>query len=1029
MKKFKVFAFTLLVLAFIWGSAIAQAPTGKVMGKVTDDEGSPLPGVTVEADSPKLLGKSSTVTDVEGVFRIFSLPSGTYTLTFTLQGFQTIVRQDIFLQIEQTITVNIKMNPSAIEEEITVVGESPIIDVKSTVKGKTITRELFMSLPRGRDFTGLISIIPGTHYESNTGGLSVDGATGTENMWYVDGTDTTDMHIGTQDQNVVFELVDEVQVKSSGYPAEFGGSMGGVINVITRSGGNAFHGDIIGYYDDHSRLMYGKARDRRRIDPFDDYAFELVNDDDLYWDGGKGRDRYYRAEGIFQLGGYIFKDRLWFFASFNPVYREQKAPRFFLEDPAYTEGPPEGPKYDFYYKRWNWNGQLKLTAQPFSGMRVSASFVNSFYKYRGSIPSINGTSTQDYAWGDYGFDYPKISGNVTIDYTMGNNLLVSLRGGYFRRNTVNQQIVGPETFYRFQRSNEVYADQYAALGLSNLVHYRGWRNWPGSDYEVGHSVEERIVANFDTTYYAYLGGEHAFKFGAQYIRLHEDEDYTLPHPRVYIYWGDTQKYTGLASGEVVQGTYGWYQVRGSFSSPYGWFWNIHSDNWALYLQDSWTIGDKLTLQFGLRTESEFIPSFADPITAPELADVQPIKFGFGEKLAPRIGAIYDVFGDSSLKVFGNFAIYYDVMKLYMAEGAFGGFKWLSDYYELNDLDFTKIAASGEIDDQASQSGNGANRYVGTMNWRIPSFDSTNPDMKPVAQREITFGFEKKLTEELALAVRVVNKHLIRTIEDIGVLTPQGEKYYNDNPGYGWSLPISQGGKFSDDVWPTPKAKREYWGVNVALDKRFANNWQGGINYTWSRAAGNYSGLSSSDEGGRNSPNVERNYDLWFMPYDWNGDPLDGPLQHDRTHYFKAYGSYAFPFGLTVGLVGYGRSGIPLTTRLYMNNVYVYPNNRADIGRLPFTFWADLYAEYNLRIAGKYNVQVNLNVYNATNTSTWQSKDTSPNRISIHLTDEEIMSTTYNWQGDIASHDPDPLYDQFISKFGRWSARLGIRFSF
>ncbi len=1029
MVKLKIIFFTLLALVLIGNFATAQAPTGKIVGKVVDDQGAPLPGVSVEAESPKLVGKATSVTDAEGTFRLFALPSGTYTISFSLQGFNTLVRQDILLQIEQTITVNVTLSPRTIEEEITVVGQSPIIDVKSTVKGKTITRELFMSLPRGRDFTGLISIIPGTHYESNTGGLSVDGATGTENMWYVDGTDTTDMHIGTQDQGVVFELVDEVQVKASGYPAEFGGSMGGVVNVITRSGGNTFHGDIIGYYNDHSRLMYGKSRDYLRIDPFDDNRAELVNDDDLYWGGGKDRDRWYRAEGIFQLGGYIVKDRLWFFASFNPVYQEQKAPRFFLDDPAYNPDT-ETPKYDFYYKDKEWNGQLKLTAQPASGLRITASFVNSWSNFRGSIPSINGTSTIDYEWDKYGFDYPKLSGNVTFDYTVGNNLLMSLRGGYFRRNTTNQQIIMPTSRYLFQRSNEIYSDDYAAQGLpADLIHFSGWNNWPGSDYEVGHSIEERIVANFDLTYYTYFAGEHAFKLGAQYIRLHEDEDYTLPHPRVYIYWG--LGYYGLASGEPVEGTYGYYQIRGSFSSPYGWFWNIHSDNWALYIQDSWTIGDKLTIQAGLRTESEYIPSFADPEVTPELAGVVPIKFNFGEKLAPRLGAIYDVFGDSSLKLFGNFAIYYDVMKLYMAEGAFGGFKWLSDYYELNDLDWTKIAASGEIDDEASQSGNGANRYVGTMNWRIPSFDSTNPDMKPVAQREITFGFEKKLTEELALSGRLVQKHLIRTIEDIGVLTPEGEKYYNDNPGYGWSLPISQGGKFSDDVWPTPKAKREYWGINLALDKRFSNNWQGGINYTWSRVAGNYSGLSSSDEGGRNSPNVERNYDLWFMPYDWNGDPLDGPLQHDRTHYIKGYGSYAFPFGLTVGLVGYGRSGLPLTTNLYMNNVYVYPNNRADLGRLPFTFWADLYLEYNLRFANKYMVQFNLNVYNVTNTSTWQAKDTSPNRVSLRVTDEQIMSTTYDWEGELASgkYNDDPRYLQYTSKYGRWSARFGIRFSF
>lgn len=998
----------------------AQTPTGKFMGKVIDELNEPLPGVSILAKSPKLVGEATAVTDAAGVYRLFALPSGMYTITFSLQGFNTITRENVFLGLEQTITLNIRMKAATLEEEVTVVGESPIIDVKSTVKGKTISRELFESLPKGRDFTGLISIIPGVQYEGNTGGLSVDGATGTENMWYVDGTNTTNMHVGTQAQSAVFELVDEVQVKASGYTAEFGGSMGGVINVITRAGGNAFHGEVVGYYNNHSKLMLGPSRDYLRLNPYNDFEVEYVNNDDLLWGGSpdsinKSRDGYYRAEGIFNLGGYILKDRLWFFASFNPIFRKYTDPRYFL--------PDDGSRTDFIQKRWNWNGQMKLTAQPVGGLRVSASFVNNFYKYRGAIPSIYGTSSSTYEYAKEGFDYPNWSSNLTLDYTVGNNLLISARGGYFFTNTTNQQISPPGTVYRFQ---------YGNVGIwpeipSSLERYRGWRNWPGGDYEYKKNIRDRIIANFDMTYYAYLAGEHAFKFGVQYTRLHEDMDRTLPHPRVYMYWG--QKYTGLASGEVVQGKYGYYQIRGSFSSPYGWFWNIHSNNWAVYLQDSWTIGDKLTLQLGVRTESEYIPSFADPETTPELANVKAIKFDFNDKIAPRIGVIYDVFGDSSLKVFANYAIYHDVMKLYMAEGAYGGFKWLSDYYELNDYDWTKIAASGEIDDQTSQSANGANRYVGTMNWRIPSFDTTDPGLKPVAQREFTFGFEKKLLEELSLSVRIVQKHLIRTIEDIGVLTPQGEQYYNANPGEGWSLPISQGGKFDDSFWPTPKAKREYWGVNISLDKRFSNNWQGGVNYTWSRVAGNYSGLSSSDEGGRNSPNVERNYDLWFMPYDLKGNPLDGPLQHDRTHYFKLYGSYAFPFGLTVGIVGYGRSGLPLTTMLYMNNVYVYPNNRADLGRLPFTMWGNLYLEYNLKIADRYNLQINLNVDNFTNTKTWQAKDTSPNRTGIHATDAQILSKSFDWEPLIATHNPDPRYLKYTSRFGTWSARLGFRFSF
>ena len=1010
----------LLIMFLSCGMLVAQTPTGKIMGKVTDEEGVPLPGVSVTAQSPKLVGGAAAVTDEAGTFRMFALPSGTYSLTFELGGFNTIRRTDIFLQLEQTITINLIMQPATLEEEVTVIGLSPIIDVKSTVKGKTITRDLFMSLPKGRDFTGLIGIIPGVQYEGNTGGLSVDGATGTENMWYVDGTNTTNMHIGTQGQGAVFELVDEVQVKASGYAAEFGGSMGGVVNVITRSGGNAFHGEIVGYYNNNKKWMQGPARDYLRLDPYNDYLVEYVNNDDLLWGGNDdsindSRDGYYRLEGVFSLGGYIMKDKLWFFASVNPIYRKDTAPRYFL--------PDEGQREDFIRNRYNWNGQAKLTAQPLGGLRVTASFVNNFYKYRGSIPSIYGTSSEDYAWGDEGFDYPNWSANLTTDYTVGNNLLLSARGGFFFENTCNQQIALPETRYIFQYSN--ISDEWPEIPES-LQRYRGWSNWAGNDYEYNKNIRERIIANFDMTYYAYLAGEHAFKFGVQYTRLHEDMDRTLPHPRVYLYPG--RRYTGLASGEVVEGYYGYYQIRGSFSSPYGWFWDIHSDNWAIYLQDSWTLADKLTIQAGLRTESEYIPSFADPETLPELANVKAIKFDFKDKIAPRLGVIYDVFGDSSLKVFANYAIYHDVMKLYMAEGAYGGFKWISDYYAWEDYDWTKIAASGEIDDQASQSGNGANTYVGTMNWRIPSFDSTDPSMKPVAQREITVGAEKKLTEDLSFSLRLVQKHLIRTIEDVGVLTPQGEKYYNGNPGYGWTLPIAQGGKFDDRYWPTPKAKREYYGMNVSLEKRFSNNWQGGINYTLSRVAGNYSGLSSSDEGGRNSPNVERNYDLWFLSYDLKGNVLDGPLQHDRTHYFKVYGSYAFPFGLTVGLVGFGRSGQPLTQGLALNNVNVYPENRASLGRLPFTFWADMYMEYNLKISN-YNLQFNLNIDNVTNTKTWQAKDTTPNRIGMHASDEEILSKNFDWRSQLPDHDPDPRFGKYTTRFGTWTARLGVRFSF
>ncbi len=994
--------------------------TGKMEGRVVDTSGAPLPGVSVEAVSPRLVGTATAVTDADGTYRLFALPSGTYSVTFALPGFKTLKRDGIVLQMSQTITLNVTLEQAAIEEEVTVVGQSPLIDVKSTVKGQTMTKEVFMSLPRSRSFDGLLSTVPGVQSEGVAGGLSVDGATGTENMWYVDGADVNNVHIGTRSQNVVMEIAEEVKITASGYNAEFGGSMGGVINVITRSGGNNFTGDAIIYYNDNSLFMQGKSRDYVRWNPYDDYVYEYVNDDDLYWKGGHARDDYKRYELVFNLGGYILKDKLWFFGSFNPIYSRTFGARFFNSDPE------PRPEYMFQNKNYTWNGQFKITAAPIRGMRLSASFVNNFYRYRGAIPSILGTSTKAYDYKKQGYDYPNWSAAFQADYSLGNNFLLSARGGYHYENINNQQIANRFTTYYFGYSNYIYETDPFFVAHPELLHTAGAFNYSGSRLVLDREKLMRFNGNLDANYYVTLAGEHAWKAGIQWIRDAEDYFNAAVCPMVNLNWGRAYNNPILPGGTVL-GTYGNYQIRSSWTSPYGYAWDIKRDSWAIYLQDSWTLNRKLTINAGVRTESEYIPSFN-----PEYP-VKPIDFKFQDKLAPRLGVVYDVFGDSSLKLFASAGIYYDVMKLYMAEGAFGGFKWKTDYYELNNPDFTKIADNGDINDRANQERTDlGNVYVGTIDWRIPSFDTTDPNLKPVAQREISLGAEKKLMEDVSLSIRLVQKHLIRTIEDIGVATPEGELYYNANPG----------SKFINDIYlenlgseypACPKAKREYYGMNLSLEKRFSNNWQGGINYTLSRVAGNYGGLSSSDESGRNSPNVERYFDLWFIMRDINLNELTGPLPQDRTHYIKAYGSYVTPFGLTLGFVGYARSGLPLTTQLSANSVTIYPNNRADLGRLPWTVWADLYAEYTVKIKNRTTLGINLQVNNVTNTKTIQGKDTTVNRIGMGITDEELLTGSFDWEA--ALNEPgDPYWKNirfgaWTSRFGTWSTRLGLRLSF
>ncbi len=1043
MRK-RLFAWMLILGIAAVGSAFAQlTPEGRIIGKVVDAQGAALPGVTVEATSPKLIGKAATMTDVNGTYRLMALPTGLYEVKFSLSGFKTLLRESIALELSQTLSLNVSMEQAAVDEQVTVVGLAPLIDVKSTTKGQTMTKDLFLALPRGRSFDSLVATIPGVSNDKFTAGVSVDGATGAENTYYADGADTTDFHLGVRGQNVVLELLDEVKVTASGYNAEYGGSMGGVINVITRSGGNEFHGDIMGYFENNSRLMRGHSRDYIRQDPNDYTVWEYVNDDDLYFGGGKNRDKYNRMEGVFSLSGYILKDKLWFFGSLNPTLGSTKALRDF-------EGR-QGTFSTFESNSNYYNGSIKLSAAPVKGLRLAASYINNFGRDRGLLPDIQGWDNSDYAYDKWGYDYPNWTAAVTADYSVGNNLLISYRGGWHLQNQNNQQIKPPAgTTYNFNYSNSRYADDPFYVAHPDLIHAEDWTS-SATYQERQKYIQQKIGNNLDVSYYLNFAGEHALKAGFGYARLSEDVYIAATHPRVYLYFGKTNYSLGFPVGPGAEpgsqfyGQYGYYYVRGNFNQPInGGQWDIHANNYSAYLQDSWTIKNRLTVNLGIRAESQYIPAFTN-VQYPGYND-KPVKFDLGDALAPRLGVVYDVFGDSSLKVFGSFGIYYDVMKMYIAELTYGGYKHLRNFYALTNPDWTQIAASGGLLDEPSQGAGGP--YAGSLDYLPPSFGRTDPGLKPTAQREISLGAEKKLSEDLSLSVRFVNKNLLRTIEDVGALametdpatgeTSVTENFWIVNPGYGWSLPISQGGKFLDGRWPTPKAKRDYYGVNIALEKRFSDNWQGGINYTWSRLVGNYSGLASTDEVGydyagqaRLGTNVQLYYDDWFLMYDGQGQNLDGPLPQDRTHAFKAYGSYAFPFGLTVGVVGYGRSGLPLTTKLWMNNRWMLVNNRGDLGRLPFTFWADVYLDYGIKL-GKYRASVNLQINNITNTRTIQSMITSPNLDGIGASEEEILNgtlaRTYQ-QMIIDAGDVNSAYKKWETRFDAWSARFGVKFSF
>ena len=197
----------------------------------------------------------------------------------------------------------------------------------------------------------------------------------------------------------------------------------------------------------------------------------------------------------------------------------------------------------------------------------------------------------------------------------------------------------------------------------------------------------------------------------------------------------------------------------------------------------------------------------------------------------------------------------------------------------------------------------------------------------------------------------------------------GEIYYTANPGYGYTLWTTNGGKFDPTYPETPKAKREYWAVNFSLDKRFANNWLAGFSYTWSRLTGNYSGLASSDEWGRSGPYVERYFDLWHMPYDKNLTPVDGTAQHRPAALRQVLRRLHPSLRFDVGAVVAAMSGTPVTEIWTRRSDYTWkPYGRGNLGRTPFLWLTNFYAEYSLKF-GKTSLNFNVNVDNIFNIAT------------------------------------------------------------
>ena len=250
------------------------------------------PGAAVAALNLAQGRAVSTTTDATGTFRFPALAPGYYDVTASLPGFTAVKFERVEVLLGQIKRLSFVLEIAAVAETVRVSASSPLVDTRQSARVFSLRQDTIDLLPKGRDFTTLVSQAPGANQEPKLGGISIDGSSASENRFVINGIETTDLITGLSGHNVLPEFVDEIQVKSSGYTAEYGGSTGGVINVVTKSGTNTWRGDVLVNFEGDA-LDGGPRQTLRRV-PTDSTRAEYVT---------YPEDAYRRVEPGVAIGG------------------------------------------------------------------------------------------------------------------------------------------------------------------------------------------------------------------------------------------------------------------------------------------------------------------------------------------------------------------------------------------------------------------------------------------------------------------------------------------------------------------------------------------------------------------------------------------------------------------------------------------------------------------------------------------------------------------------------------------------------
>jgi hypothetical protein len=869
-----------LAIVTTFGLAPAAAQTGQtfgeLVGKVTDDQGGVLPGVTVTLSGPAVMGTPTAVSGSTGVYRFPAVATGTYTLKFELGGFAPLVRAGIVVPVRQTITVDAQMKLATLQETVTVSSASPTVDVENTKVGARLSQEILTAVPTSRTIFGSTTVLPGmTMGRQDPGGLNAATSTGMTahgagnyNLNYYGVTADTPQNYGSM-YYMDFGSAEEISVDTAAMGAEVGGGGGANINVIPKSGGNTVKGSAV-------YSITGKG----------------------YWDHFTGNNitPELKAQGITDptlrnlrdfnadVGGPFIKDRLWWFGSFRNYSTVEATPNYTVVN---ADGSLTNP-FDSNLRNYTASGKYQVN----KNNQLSA-----FWTYNRKFqPHRNAGTAQPIPAGTLHQESPKNLINANWTSVMGQNTFLEVSSTYFHMhwpstwadefNALSASQARPATF---NITTSVYIDGPEPTGQRFRDAYR-------------HQTNVGLTRYID----GFLGASHQLKTGFenwwtptgtdgfeiyQDVRLRYTGSATTCNPTVR---------TGCVASEVFL-----------YNTPL--VQKTKMTNYAGFIQDRASY-NRVTLNLGLRYShfSGLIPAQSNG-GAEWGAACAACNQSFPEitppytwnTFAPRTGIVVKLTEDGKNVAKASYSRYYESM-------------YTSEFGSINP---NNIVATGV----ATYAWNGAfdangRPVLGAFKSQAAArFNSIDPNLKDPKDDEIMFAFQRELMNNVSFNVdwiqRWFNDYTVdqdcfglpctqtastawvqnKAVTDFGPDNRTGSA--DDRALTLWQVAPAYLGK--DTMFHTNcgnnvsvSCTQRYKAVEISLSKRMSNHWQAQGSYVWSRLDGDLV-LDYTN------PNNVLSY------------VGQGRGTADQPHAFKLLGSYQAPWDINIGANFQALSGLPL----------------------------------------------------------------------------------------------------------------------